>query len=66
MALFFCYAGYKNLSKIPIMDILRDVVTHGILDETVICKIVEMAKNQEYLNQHQYRHFFYCLSRLRR
>ena len=37
------------------MDILRDVVTHGILDETVICKIVEMAKNQEYLNQHQYK-----------
>lgn len=30
-------------------------MTRGILDETVICKTLEMVRNQEYLKQHQYK-----------
>ena len=37
------------------MDILREAMTRGILDETVICKTLEMIRNQEYLKQHQYK-----------
>lgn len=57
MALFFFrYSGYRILFYSAIMsNLLNEAILRGILDEAVICKQVEMARNQEYLNKHPYK-----------
>lgn len=45
------YSGYKKIYKIFNMNIMP----YGILDTTVICQMIDMARNQEYLEKHKYK-----------